>query len=231
MNRLHELLRTHPLHARVVPFVLFAGLTMLQGKLGPASVFWVYVLKTLFGVLLVALIYPAVAEMRYKISPAAVGVGIGVFILWVGLDDACRWLGFKDSYPKMSNSAGPWNPHEAFGLNNGLAWMCVVVRILGSSLVVPCLEETFYRSFIYRYCVKADFLSVPFHYFAWTPFLATAAIFGFAHFEWLAGILCAFAYQGLAIWKNRLGDAMTAHAITNFLLGLWVVWRGAWHFW
>jgi hypothetical protein len=24
---------------------------------------------------------------------------------------------------------------------------------------------------------------------------------------------------------------MTAHAITNFLLGLWVVWKGAWSFW
>jgi hypothetical protein len=24
---------------------------------------------------------------------------------------------------------------------------------------------------------------------------------------------------------------MTAHAITNFLLGVWVVWRGEWKFW
>jgi hypothetical protein len=31
--------------------------------------------------------------------------------------------------------------------------------------------------------------------------------------------------------KNQLGDAMTAHAITNFLLGIWVVTRGAWQFW
>ena len=45
------------------------------------------------------------------------------------------------------------------------------------------------------------------------------------------GILCGFAFQGLVCWKKRLGDAMTAHAITNGLLGLWVVWRGAWHFW
>ena len=53
----------------------------------------------------------------------------------------------------------------------------------------------------------------------------------FAHREWLAGILCGFAYQGLVCWKKRLGDAMTAHAITNFLLALWVVGRGAWKFW
>ena len=31
--------------------------------------------------------------------------------------------------------------------------------------------------------------------------------------------------------KNRLGDAITAHAITNFLLGVYIVWRGAWKFW
>src|ERR1019366_7920816 len=63
------------------------------------------------------------------------------------------------------------------------------------------------------------------------PFLVTAAVFGFAHNEWLAGILCGAAYQWLVIRKHRLGDAMTAHAITNFLLGLWIVWRGARHFW
>ena len=59
----------------------------------------------------------------------------------------------------------------------------------------------------------------------------TSVVFGLEHREWLAGILCGFAYQGLVCWKNRLGDAITAHAITNALLGGWVVWRGAWHFW
>jgi CAAX prenyl protease-like protein len=63
------------------------------------------------------------------------------------------------------------------------------------------------------------------------PFLVTALAFGFSHNEWLAGIVCAMVYQGLVIRKNRLGDAMTAHAITNFLLGVWVVWKGAWNFW
>jgi len=39
---------------------------------------------------------------------------------------------------------------------------------------------------------------------------SVAAIFGLAHFEWLAGILCAFAYQLLVCRKRRLGDAITA---------------------
>jgi len=39
------------------------------------------------------------------------------------------------------------------------------------------------------------------------------------------------AFQWLVLRKNRLGDAMTAHAITNFLLGVWIVWKQDWHFW
>jgi CAAX prenyl protease-like protein len=112
-----------------------------------------------------------------------------------------------------------------FGENSALAWLMIVTRILGSTLVVPPLEEVFYRSFLYRYIAKPDFLSVPLNRFLPLPFLATAAVFGFSHNEWLAGILCGAAYQWLVLRKNRLGDAMTAHAITNFLLGVWIVWR------
>jgi hypothetical protein len=93
------------------------------------------------------------------------------------------------------------------------------------------LEEVFYRSFIYRYVAKADFLSVPLNRFLPGSFVLTALMFGLSHNEWIAGILCGAAYHWLVLRKNRLGDAMTAHAITNFLLGAWVVWRGAWHFW
>jgi uncharacterized protein len=72
---------------------------------------------------------------------------------------------------------------------------------------------------------------LPLGVFAWWPFLATSVIFGFAHREWLAGILCGMVYQGLVCRRKRLGDAMTAHAITNLLLGVWVVAKGAWFFW
>ena len=97
--------------------------------------------------------------------------------------------------------------------------------------MVPPLEEIFYRSFLYRYIAKPDFQSVPLGQFSWTPFLATSVVFGLAHQEWLAGILCGFAYQSLVCRKKRLGDAISAHAVTNFLLGVWIVWKGAWHFW
>ena len=61
--------------------------------------------------------------------------------------------------------------------------------------------------------------------------IVTSLLFGLVHFQWIAGILCGMAYQWLVLRRNRLGDAMLAHGITNFLLGLWIYYKGEWHFW
>ena len=222
MNSIFKKLEALPLLARFVPFAIFVALTFCQGKFGEASRYWFYFVKTIVGAWLIWFMRPLVAEMKWKFSWESVVVGVAVFVIWVGVDDF---------YPKFGKSGGEWNPNKTFGQSSAWAWMFIVVRTLGSSIVVPPLEEVFYRSLVYRYIAKPDFQSVPLGWFSWTPFLVTSALFGFAHYEWLAGMLCALAYQGLVCWKKRLGDAITAHAITNLLLGLWVVWQGAWKFW
>ena len=220
---------------RVAPFVIFVLLTAAQGKFGPASAYWFYFAKTLVGLWLVFEIRPLVAEMRWAFSWEAVLVGVGVFAVWVGISG--EWTTQNSLGVKLGISAAPknpvaaWNPNAQFGAGSALAWFFVAVRILGSTFIVPPLEEVFYRSFLYRYIAKPDFQSVPLNKFLPRPFLATTAVFGFSHNEWLAGLLCGAAFQWLVIRKNRLGDAMTAHAITNFLLAVWIVWRGAWQFW
>ena len=212
-----------PEYARIAPFVVFVGLTTLQGQLGEASRYWLYLLKTLAGAWLVWQARPFIEEMRWKISWEAGVVGVAVFAIWVGLD------GF---YPRLTTLDAGWNPHTYFGQGSALAWFYVAVRLIGSSIVVPPLEEVFYRSFLYRYLVKTNFLAMPIGQFHALSFFVTSSIFGLMHPDrWLAGILCGLAYQWLVIRKNRLGDAMTAHGITNFLLGLWVIWKGAWNFW
>jgi hypothetical protein len=211
-----------PAAARVAPFLVFLALTACQGKFGAASAYWFYLAKTIVGAWLVWEMRPFVSEMRWAISLEAVVVGIGIFAVWIGLDQY---------YPHLMKGGATGNPNDQFGEGSALAWFFIVVHILGMTLVVPPLEEVFYRSFLYRCLANQNFLSVPLNRFLPFPFFATTIIFGFSHNEWLAGILCGAAFQWLAIRKNRLGEAMTAHAITNFLLGAWIVWRGAWHFW
>jgi CAAX prenyl protease-like protein len=220
MHLLTQKLRSSPLVSRVAPFVIFAALTSAQGLFGEAGRFWIYLAKTLAGAWLLWAIWPVVQEMRWKFSVEAVVVGVLVIVVWIALDPY---------YPKMT-SGKPWNPHAQFGAA-GLAWFFVLARILGSSLVVPPMEEMFYRSFVYRYVIRPDFHQVSLKQFHLVSFLVTSTIFGLVHHEWLAGIFCGMAYQWLVIRKGHLGEAMTAHAISNLLLGLWVVYRGAWHFW
>lgn len=223
MTVLRKKLAASPEYARVAPFVIFVVLTALQGKLGESSAYWLYFVKTVVGAWLIWEMRPFVQEMRWKISWESVVVGVAVFAVWVGLDGL---------YPRLTTLGSGWNPMTQFGQGSTAAWFYIVVRIAGSSLVVPPLEEVFYRSFLYRYFVRLEFLTMPLGQFHALSFVVTSVIFGLMHPDrWLAGILCGLAYQWLVIRKNRLGDAMTAHAITNFLLGLWVVWKGAWSFW
>lgn len=223
---LREQFKKSPLTARVLPLVAFIVLTSAQDMLGAEYRYWLYLVKTLVGAWLIWEMREFVVEMRWAFSWEAVLVGIGVFVIWVGLDPFVpkNHLFFKPG-------GGEWNPHTQFGADSALAWMFVVVRALGSSIVVPPLEEVFYRSFLHRYFVRIDFLKLPLnHRHPWS-WVATSLVFGLVHYEWLAGILCGLSYQWLVLRKNRLGDAMLAHGITNLLLGVWVVWKGAWGFW
>jgi len=233
--RLREKFHGHPAAIRVAPFVIFVLLTAAQGKFGDASAYWFYLAKTLVGAWLIWEIRPFVTEMRWVFSWEAVAVGLGVLVMWISLNpyypmanELFTKIGFSNGAKTVVENA---NPNLVFGAHSPLALFFLAAHILGMTLVVPPLEEVFYRSFLYRYIANQDFLSVPLNRFLPVPFFVTALVFGFEHNQWLAGILCGMAYQWLVLRKNRLGDAMTAHAITNFLLGIWVVTRGAWQFW
>jgi len=217
--------RASPARARLLPYVIILGLTLVQDSLGGSLRYWIYLVKMLVGLWCIWEMRHAAPEVRWAFSWEAVTVGVMVFVIWVGLDTY---------YPKFQflvKAGSPWNPFKEFGEHSTMAWFFAAVRTFGSAWVVPPIEEAFYRSFLYRYLVRVNFITVPLGQLHWRSLILTSLIFGFSHYQWLAGILCGLAYQGLVIRKKRLGDAMTAHAITNFLLGIWVVCKGAWHFW
>ena len=81
-------------------------------------------------------------EMRWAISWEAVLVGVAIFALWIGLDGL---------YPRLAKPDGGADPFGQFGAGAPLAWFYIVVHIAGMSVIVPPLEEVFYRSFLYRY--------------------------------------------------------------------------------
>lgn len=230
-RKLKDWLVVSPLTLRLAPFGVFLLLTAGQGKFGAESAYWFYLAKTCVGAWMVLAVRPLIGEMRWAFSVEAVVVGVGVFVMWVGLDG---WYpGLEQMMSRLlgrEESPSPeWNPRSTFG--EGTAWFFILTRVLGSTLVVPPLEEVVFRSTLYRYVIDPDFVKVSMKRFHWGALLFSSLIFALQHEQWLAGFLCGAAYQWLVIRKGRLGDAMTAHAITNFLLAGWVVFRNAWQFW
>jgi len=164
---LSKLFSCSPILARVLPFVLLVLLTSGQGKFGPASAYWLYLFKTLAGIWLILEMRPFVAEIRWSFSVEAVVVGFAVFVVWVGISG--EWTTQTSMWSKLGLAHTPaipapvWNPLAQFGPLLGAFF--VAVRVLGSALVVPPIEEAFYRSFLYRYIANQDFLSVPLNKF------------------------------------------------------------------
>jgi membrane protease YdiL (CAAX protease family) len=225
---------------RVLPFAVFLVFTSLQGKYFAGSEYWLYAVKTLAAAGLIWHFRPRLAELKWAVSWEAIVVGIGIAALWLGLDGRIPSVGAISDWVteritgKIAEPAkpeAPWNPLAFFQGNAALGYAFLAVRVLGRSIVVPMVEELFYRSFFYRYLVNPDFVSTPHR--TWNPvaFLVTTLAFGLSHpGQWVPALLCGAAYQYLVIRKNRLGDAMTAHGITNAVISAYAIATGKWEF-
>lgn len=182
------------------------------------------------------------ALQRRHLLPA-VGLGIGVFVLWVGFESALvqRLLpGLSEAYQRWGvfpfgelrevatlpdgTLYQPYNPAVC-------GWTLTLVRLAGSAFVIAIIEEFFWRGFLYRWVRSLDFLDIDPGVLHWPAFLGVAAVFGIEHSEWLAGMLTGLAYGYFYIRTRDVWAVALAHVVTNLLLGLYVLGTGAYHFW
>jgi CAAX prenyl protease-like protein len=157
-------------------------------------------------------------EIRFSFNWLAAVSGIAVFVIWV-LPEGL--------YPQIGQSA--FNPYEEAG--GAGVYVVIAFRLIGATLVVPLMEEVFWRSFALRFVVSSDFKTIPLGQFSWFSFVLVSVIFGFEHHRWLVGIVAGFAYAGVLYHRKNLFDPILSHAITNFLLGIYVLYTRQWSFW
>ena len=100
-------------------------------------------------------------------------------------------------------------------------------------VIVPLVEELFWRGFLLRFCINEDFRSVPVGTFTWTSFLVVTVAFCFEHTrpDWPAALLTSALYNWVAYSSRSLLACVIAHAITNLLLGFYILKTQQWGFW
>ncbi len=156
---------------------------------------------------------------RFSYTSLSILAGLVVFGLWIHMD----W-----SFATFGKPAG-YNP--TIIEDSVMRTFLVVSRIAGASLVVPVMEELFWRSFLIRYIVNPNFMEMPIGRFTWFSFVLTVILFGFEHNLWLAGMMAGAAYNLLLYYTKSIPQCITAHAVTNLCLGLYVLNTGSWNFW
>ena len=102
-----------------------------------------------------------------------------------------------------------------------------------SLVVVPLVEEIFWRGFLLRYLINERFTTVAIGSFSWLSFAVVTVLFGFSHSraDWVAAVICGALYNLVAYRTRSLASCVVAHAVTNCLLGLWVMQTRQWGFW
>ncbi len=218
-----------PALARILPFALFMGF-IIAGSLLPEAREWagwdlrhLFTLRAAAVLVLLAIFWPRYTEL-HKVAlnrwqtALAVFSGLVVFLLWINLD--FPWATF-----------GETKAFDPSGVDGGIDWMLVEFRLLGLALVVPVMEELFWRSFLMRWIDRQDFMQLSPGNVSPRAVTVSSLFFASEHQLWLAGLIAGFVYGLLYKRTGNLWVPLISHATTNALLGAWILATGNWQFW
>ena len=213
---------------RVAPFALFMLLLALRGALPSDLGFdtrWVYGLSVVLcgGMLLwFRREYGELARQNLPtLAETALGVAVGLVVCWL-------WVALDAPWMTFDTAAAVFTPLDAQGQPD---WPLIAVRWVGAALLVPLMEELFWRSFLMRWIENATFEAVDPRRVGVKAIVLSTFVFMLAHTLWLAAIIAGLAYAWLYRRTGKLWVAVIAHAVTNGVLGVWVVRTGNWAFW
>ena len=217
----------HPAIPYVAPFALFFVL-MLAAEYLDFLGQWEFPLRV--GVLAVALwvFSRDVIDFRVHQFLPTVLVGLAVFAIWVAPDLLIpgyreHWL-FQNSITGSLKSSIP----ESFRASG----MVLLFRTLRAVVLVPIIEELFWRAWLMRWLVRPDFEKVPLGTYTASAMWISALLFASEHGPyWEVGLIAGLIYNYWMIRTKSLGDCILAHAVTNGALSLFVIATGRWEYW
>lgn len=215
---------------RIIPFAAFMAVLALRG-VAPADFSWGFDTRWLYGLNLVvvggllAYGWRDYGELSRQNLPTpgeaavAAGVGLVVFGLWIVL--TAPWM-------QIGEPAAAFRGVDAQGR---LDWPLIAVRWLGATLLVPVMEELFWRSFVMRWIEQPIFEGVQPRRVGLKAIGLSTFAFMLVHTLWLGAIVAGLAFALLYRRSGKLWTAVIAHAVTNGALGVYVVTTGRWEFW
>ena len=199
--------------AYLLPFLAILAASFLT-RAASGAFEWLYPLRFVAALIAIWCFRRSYRGISLRFHWTAPLAGLAVFLVWV--------------LPDLSH-AQAFSPIP-IGLNQlttsgQILW--IAFRIAAAVLTVPFAEELAFRGFFARRLTSRQFDTVPYAHLTLIPIVLSSLAFGLLHGRhWLVGVIAGIVFALLARFRNRLGDAIAAHATANLLLAIWVLARG-----
>ena len=210
---------TNPSAAYLIPFLAILASGMAATALS-AHFEWLYGLRPAAAAVALWHYRGSYRKLDWQFTWRGLSAGTILFFFWIALD---RWTGTPAirAMPLALASAPA-------ALRIG--W--ILVRALAAIVTVPIAEELAFRGFLMRRLAGPDFEAAAWRAVPWYALLISSLLFGLMHGQrWLAGTVAGLIFGWLAIRRERIGEAVAAHAATNLLIAVYVLAGGQWQLW
>jgi CAAX prenyl protease-like protein len=188
---------------------------------------WAYLARAIVVAAMLVAFRHAYTRIRWNQWWLGLIVGVAGIFQWVGMQHL-----LEARFEFFRPSGIVFNP-DLFFANGNTKWAFEAVRLFGAVLVVPFMEELFWRDFCWRSIIAPnDFKLAVVGEWDWKAFVIVPLIFAVVHGNWwLTAIVWAFMVGGLLAYTKSLGACIIAHATTNLLLGVYVLYSKQWSLW
>lgn len=193
--------------ALIVPFMGLMFGTLVASTFALVPELW-YPLRIAATALAVLPFLPWYRALDWTPDPVAIGAGLAVGLVWV-LTQPAATSGEDALAGALAAAPAAWVAGWA------------AFRIFGSVLLVPLVEEAFFRGYLQQRLDGPGWRR-------WAALLASAALFAMLHERWLAGFLAGLVFGLAMLRRGRLTDAVAAHAAANLVLAATAVAQGDW---
>ena len=217
-------MKAHPTVAYVAPFAVFIALRWL-----PFPPEWLAPVRFVLVAATLAVFSRRAIPRHFSFLIGSMLLGLAVLAVWIAPD--LLWgHGYREFWLFHNGITGAARSTLPVALKRNAFF--IAVRVLESAILVPVFEELFWRGWLMRYAIRADFESVPVGQYAAVSFWAVALLFAAEHGPyWEVGLIAGVAYNWWLVRTRNLADCMLAHAITNALLAGYVLLFDQWQYW
>ncbi len=216
----------------VIPFVLYLLFSQVAARYHDLFP-WLYIATAVMvsGATIYLLSGRYIYRAHKDLMPGIL-FGIVGIVLWIVLSRTHFTETIVSSLPVWlrPEPRQGFNPFESIS-SPLLLWIFLLVRSLSLVLLVPVVEELFWRGFLLRWVISANWEEQALGIFTLRSFLWVVLLFTLAHPEWLAAAVYCALMNILLYWKKDLWLCIVAHSTSNLLLVIYILMTGSWELW